>query len=187
MTYTLRREENEHGRVSLFVEWCAGKPKHEIGMDRNGGMWLHSFDHNGKQLEAGYLYSDEAKKVAEAFALLCAEHEQREQAKREERDRWQRSCREREFYGCSVDLSPAETFEALQGIEIRIIDRWPEVRYKGQWLRFGRTDLMDDVATGHYVSSDAEARGFVDMKAALNYGARVSDRGFFVVDSMTDG
>lgn len=94
------------------------------------------------------------------------------------------------FYGASVDLSPAAVQDVLSGVEARGVGDRVSVRFRGQWWTLSRTDLLDDVCTGHIISgSAAEIVDFYREKAV--FGARLKTyahgRFFAVVDSHTDG
>lgn len=52
--------------------------------------------------------------------------------------------------------------------------------YDGKWRRLHRTDLMDDVGT----LRDAGVKFY---KQSIGYGARVTEDGFGVIDSFSDG
>ncbi len=192
MGYNLRREEDEHHHIRYFVSW-GDRVSYEIGMDQIYGVWIHSFDSvtGNKEERLGYIYSDAASLVSEALVLLMQEKEDQQAASKRAHDHWQRTCTDTVFHGWAVDLSPAATFEALQGVEARLgqedkYGRMPEIKYKGKWLVLGRTDLKDDVRTSGYLTSD-KVRDYIDGLAASNYGARVSDETFSVVDAMTVG
>jgi hypothetical protein len=189
VTYEMRHEKTPFGaRVTIAAG--GGCEMFEVGMDRHGGLHIHPLDRD-KELEPhmrplGYLYSDELAAVLEAIALLQKDHDAVKAEEERQRMEEQRTCRAKVFSGCSVDLSQAEVFEALDGIEVRLVGDRPEVKYKGQWVRFGRTDLFDDVETIRCCATQEEAEYSVERLRNYNYGARLSD-GFFVVDSMTDG
>lgn len=100
--------------------------------------------------------------------------------------------------GITVSLSKNETIAALTGIEFRTNVSGPykhidvEVLYQGSWLTLCRTDLHDDVCTTHgtlwgalATVLDKDPVGYYRDKCA--YGARVDERRFAVIDSLTDG
>lgn len=99
----------------------------------------------------------------------------------------------KEHYGCAVDLSIAETLNALESVECRMIGcgSYSEVQilHHGEWLSLGRVDLFDQVATGICYAHDEDAKKIVEfyVKRKVQFGARVRGGSFLVVDSVTDG
>ncbi len=195
--YQIRREDRPHGHVVIIV-FSANGDKFEVGMDQHGGMHIHPLGahHPSRHLPPidrplGYVYSDEAEKVIEALKMLQQEHKDNIARRKAEHLVWQRTCRERVHHGRPVDLSPAEVYEALAGIEVRckvgLYGVLPEILYMGEWICFGRTDLMDDVSTSRFLRNKTEARNYVASLRLSNYGARVRDGHFFVVDAVSDG
>jgi hypothetical protein len=98
----------------------------------------------------------------------------------------------------STYLTPEETQKVLKDIPYRLRkarrDGWGncpivlEVQYKGKWIVLGRTDLLDDVATSIYTTRREEyGPDPVERYRQATYGARISQWGFHVIDSMTDG
>ena len=72
-----------------------------------------------------------------------------------------------------------------------------EIFYAGNWISFGRTDFMDDVATSRCFDSMEALLGrvgkYIDWLKGGMYeragwpGARISDKAFSVIDSYSDG
>lgn len=101
------------------------------------------------------------------------------------------------YYGFEVDLSKEDAIAFLHTAQMRFGEwqtswaqhepyRYPEVFYKGNWIKLCRTDLKDDVATSSpQKASLGECREFYVRK--VRYGARTDDRLFAVVDSISDG
>ena len=104
---------------------------------------------------------------------------------------WERLAKE---CGHKIDLTPEEVDDILSVAESRMVERtnhwgnawYPEINYKGAWVSFNRTDMLDDVCTvwPRYKQDGADPKRYVGH----NYGARIREDGSFsVIDRMTDG
>lgn len=61
-----------------------------------------------------------------------------------------------------------------------------EIFHDGRWLELCRTDLCDNVATGHYANRTL-TEWLAHYKAKIRWGARFDERLFCVIDAATDG
>lgn len=87
-----------------------------------------------------------------------------------------------------TDIDRDETTKIIESSAFRVsASGGIEIFLNGDWVEFGRTDLIDDIKTTFCGCSENDLAFIKSTKAKNNYGARFSKRGFFVVDSMTDG
>ena len=108
------------------------------------------------------------------------------------------TCKLRIHFGAAVDLSCAETYDALSGCEAKLVDgdygQRVHIKYRGAWYCLGKTSLLDDVATGIFYSEadPGSVRDYVEwLRDAAQFGARIKHYPhgdfFSVVSHCTDG
>lgn len=95
-------------------------------------------------------------------------------------------------YGDRVDLNLIQTRVVLDNpkARIKITEKYatPEIYYNDKWLVLGGTDLIDDIKTTTCFNLDEDLESMIEAyRSQINFGARVTDTGFFVVTSLTDG
>ena len=88
-------------------------------------------------------------------------------------------------------IGAAEAKRIISKSKIRILNngddgRLVQIKYGGRWLDFGSTDLLDDVRTTTAWATDAYFKSPKKHHQCL-FGARITKRGFFTIDSGTDG
>lgn len=171
--YSLARETTGYGET-ITIMFNKSQPHHVVKMDDGGGM---SIAHTRPNWPV-YIYFDEAPSVAQAFAELV---QKRQAALGEARAEFENRIRTDRVREPGTDLSTAETFEALTLCPTRLGRRGPEIFYNDVWLSLCRTDLKDDVATGGKYLTAAGLRN------AIQYGARITQTYFAVIDAFSDG
>jgi hypothetical protein len=109
-----------------------------------------------------------------------------------------RCLEDRDLAEWKIDLSPRHTRDALAVARFRLVDKGDccgeqaQILHDGEWIWFGRTDLMDDVATGKCFDTIDALLTRVDKYLERGvFGARVrtgwQGRFFAVIDAETDG
>ncbi len=209
MGYRSERTEGEHGRVTITIYW-GDIPKYEVTTEvgTGGGTCIRNLDKLGPDADKaphlrplGYLYSDVDEQIAAALCALIAERSAATARRKAAEALRRRTCTLKVHHGKSVDLSCTETYDALSGCECKLVDaddpyggQFVHIRYKGTWYELSRTDLFDDVCTGHrYVDErDGPLQDHVAwMRDKACFGARLKHyphgNFFAVVDSLSDG
>jgi len=95
-----------------------------------------------------------------------------------------------------IDLMP-EDLPALLECETRMVQNHPEgvmhawweqeVFYRGAWLKVGKTDLFDNVATGNCAGIPEDQTLTVALLAPRSYGARVQWGCLSFITHLSDG
>jgi hypothetical protein len=201
----MRREMLEHGHERFVIYFDNGRggifDRYEVGMERNkGGTWIHRLhdDCGGANSDIlkrplGFLYPNTDYLIAEALSIFVKERIAHKAEKQRLIDERRRTCQATTHYGCAVDLSSAAAYAVLSDVQSRKCDEdngWfnVEILYQGKWLLLARTDLMDDVGTLTRSKPSTTPEEFIAfMREKIWFGARVSDRFFSVVDSLSDG
>ena len=91
-------------------------------------------------------------------------------------------------------ISPRKTDAILKKCKARLVatpdDWYPdqtvdelEIYIRKKWVPFGTTSLIDDVATGRFDPPEDWHKSFIGE----NMGARLTEYGFHVIDSLSDG
>lgn len=154
----------------------------------NGSITLHS---RGGIV---FLYDEEWGCIIKAVEQALQEKKQKHE---EMRNEWLiKTADKKIFDGINVDLSRNETIDALEHCAISVIqrDRYtdPVIFFKEKYYRLGRTDLVDNVATGLCEQRTAEewrAHYLGIAKACMGSRLNEFESGscFSIIDSLTDG
>jgi len=146
-----------------------------------------------------WLYDDQWKGVIKAVQQAMKDIEEKQKARREQ---WlAKTADVKEFEGVPVDLSRNEVIDTVTNckMDIEIDDMGgsytrPKIFYNGEWYSLGRTDLMDDVATGMCANFSIRKWRKHYLRSARNcYGGRIRKTAdgkrmlFSIIDSFTDG
>lgn len=139
--------------------------------------------------DGGYLYSDQATALHEALTMALKEMRRRRNRKPTQKE-------VDEFVG---DFASTLTLNRNAAERFIKSAKWRkrkgggvEVRYNGKWLHLCRTDLKDDVRTWTSAIAgpgiDPNIVNHIDhYRKTVAYGARITDRAFFIVDAFSDG
>jgi len=97
-------------------------------------------------------------------------------------------------FGMNVDLSVNDTTKVFESSKFRTRKKksWHadfnglQIFYKDKWMDVARTDLKDDVCTT--LCEVKSKKEWVDhYKRNIQYGARIKEKTFAVIDSISDG
>lgn len=146
-----------------------------------------------------FLYDDQWTGIVTALELAMR---RKREALKDQREKWKADTMDaRVFHGVHVDLSRREVINALTNCDIKTENvvrsgapkyTDPYILFRDRWHSLGRTDLMDDVATGWCTNKTPEAWRKHYLKKAVNcMGGRLTENGdtplFSVIDSYSDG
>lgn len=138
-----------------------------------------------------FLYDDQWRGILKAIEM--AMKEKKEKSQRIQDDWLEKTANSTEFHGIKVDLTRTEVIDAVTTCEIIVEGGHPVIVFNGTKHSLGRTDLMDDIATGLCAEkSPEEWRQHYLRTAESCMGARIreTDDGrflFSIIDSLTDG
>ena len=146
-----------------------------------------------------FLYDDQWQGIIRAVEEAINDKKKKRDS---ERDKWLAdTANATEFHGVKVDLTRTQVIEALKTCPIVVIERSdkygqstsPIIVFNGKQRSLGRTDLLDDVATGWVTKKTAEEWREHYLKVASKcMGGRLHEwedgrLGFSVIDSVSDG
>lgn len=138
-----------------------------------------------------FLYDDQWRGIVKALEM--AMKDKKEKSQRAQADWLEKTANSTEFHGIKVDLTRTQVIDAVTTSEILVEDGHPVIVFNGTKHLLGRTDLMDDVATGLCADKSSEEWRQHYLRTAMScMGARIreTDDGrflFSIIDSLTDG